>query len=116
MNRNLALEPGTAPIPEAIQFRVELQCPACGLALGRVIQEQVACSGCGFEITKAGGIYRALPRQRALYFDRFIKEYESIRQKEGRWGSSEYYLALPFRDTTANNGWQWKIRARTFLY
>ena len=116
MNRHLAVEPGTAPLADVSPIRVGLQCPACGGAVGRVDQERFACSGCGFKIAKERQIYRALPPDRVFYFERFIKEYGAIRQQEGRWGTSEYYLALPFRDTTGNNTWQWKIRARTFLY
>lgn len=117
MNTNAALELGAASSAEANRLRVELQCPACRQALGRVVQGQVTCHGCGFKIMEAGGIHRALADDRVLYFRRFMREYQSIRQKEGRGsGSPEYYLALPFRDITENNSWQWKIRARTFLY
>jgi ubiquinone/menaquinone biosynthesis C-methylase UbiE len=116
MNGNQALESATALAADVNQVPIELQCPACGFDLGGAVEDPAACSGCGFTMTKTGGIYRALPSNRALYFDRFLEEYQSIRQKEGRLGSSEYYLGLPFRDATGNNSGQWKIRARTFLY
>ena len=30
--------------------------------------------------------------------------------------SDDYYLALPYRDLSGRNSWQWAIRARTFRY
>jgi SAM-dependent methyltransferase len=40
-----------------------------------------------------------------------------VRAKEGRGSSSaDYYLALPFKDLTGRNSWQWHIRARTFRF
>ncbi len=75
------------------------------------------CPDCGFAISEAGGIFRALRPERQLYFDRFIAEYSAVRAKEGRGSSSsEYYLALPFQDLTGNNSWQWQVRARTFQH
>jgi len=54
---------------------------------------------------------------RAAYFGRFITDYEFIRAAEGRGSdASDFYLALPYRDLTANNADQWAIRARTFRY
>jgi SAM-dependent methyltransferase len=44
-----------------------------------------------------------------------MRDYESIRNAEGRGSSKpEYYLALPFEDTTGFNSGQWAIRARSF--
>jgi SAM-dependent methyltransferase len=117
MKPNAALELGAASAAHATPLRVELQCPVCGRALGSVVAGQVVCHDCGLSIVQAEGIYRALPHDRALYFRRFLREYQSVRQKEGRGSDSpEYYLALPFHDLTGNNSWQWSIRARSFLY
>ena len=61
------------------------------------------------------GIWRALPPERGKYFQRFIGDYETIRQAEGR-GSTEsnYYLELPFRDVTRKQAWQWRIRGKSY--
>lgn len=47
----------------------------------------------------------------------FLDDYARIRSAEKR-GSEEsaYYRSLPFADTNAPNGDQWRIRARTFRY
>lgn len=77
----------------------------------------MACSRCGFIISRVAGIYRALTPERQEYFSRFISDYEKVREKEGRGSTSaEYYLALPFQDVSGHNQWQWSIRARTFNY
>jgi SAM-dependent methyltransferase len=50
-------------------------------------------------------------------FERFVRDYEVVRAKEG-WGSPmpDYYLALPFKDLSNKHGWIWRIRAQTLLY
>ncbi len=99
--------------------RFALRCPACQADIGRVALSDATararCRGCGFEIRNLGGVWRALTSRRELYFRRFVTEYEHIRTREGRGSeSAEYYLALPFRDLSGHNEWQWKIRARSF--
>jgi SAM-dependent methyltransferase len=63
------------------------------------------------------GIYNALPPDRESIFRQFVRDYESVRAEEGRGSScADYYLALPFKDVTGCNVWQWGIRARTFRF
>jgi SAM-dependent methyltransferase len=72
---------------------------------------------CGFVFSEFDGIYNALPPEREAAFRQFVRDYESVRAKEGRGSSSaDYYLALPFKDLTGRNSWQWHIRARTFRF
>ncbi len=53
----------------------------------------------------------ASPRQQ------FVADYQRIRSAEGRGSPNpDYYRALPFRDLTGANAWQWQMRARTFRY
>jgi len=88
---------------------LKLQCPVClspMLSWGCV---------CGFTLSQKEGIWDGLSRERESYFQHFISHYETVRTKEGRGSSSsEYYLALPFRDLTSRHAWEWRIRARTF--
>src|SRR5215469_281808 len=94
-----------------------VQCPACRQTIGTVTRDRAACPACACAITRVKGIYRALPPDRMLHYSRFIAEYESVRGREGRGSSSsDYYLALPFRDLSGRNRWQWAIRARTFAH
>jgi SAM-dependent methyltransferase len=96
---------------------LRLQCPVCSRALRTdgFRSTGLACPGCGFVLSLANGIFRSLPPDRELYFRQFTCEYELVRTKEGRGASApDYYLALPFKDLTGRNSWQWKIRAKTW--
>ncbi|MGE5326919.1 MAG: class I SAM-dependent methyltransferase [Deltaproteobacteria bacterium] len=63
------------------------------------------------------GIWEALLPERRAKFERFIEEYEKVRRMEGRGsGGGHYYLALPFKDVSGHNSWQWKIRGRSFRF
>jgi SAM-dependent methyltransferase len=102
-------------------WELRLQCPQCGGGLEQVAvvgttQEcSLRCPGCLFLLPNENGIWKALPPVREVYFRRFIKEYQAVRAAEGRGSkSSEYYLALPYRDLSGRNESQWAIRARTF--
>lgn len=96
--------------PTTLCEEVQLRCPRCGTEI-----ENHGCPVCFFYIAKVQGIWQALPPDRIAYYSRFSKEYEKIRRAEGR-GSDEddFYLRLPYEDTTGANRTQWKIRARTY--
>ncbi len=78
---------------------------------------QATCAACGFVMAEVNGIVRALAPEGKARFERFVRDYEVVRAKEG-WGSqtADYYLALPFKDVTNRHNWIWRIRARTLLY
>lgn len=96
-----------------------MRCPGCKNDMGSLdLADPFAsahCDRCGFEIVNRDGIWRALTPCRELHFRRFTAEYSSVRQREVRDPEgSDYYLALPFRDLTGRNSWQWQIRGRSF--
>jgi SAM-dependent methyltransferase len=110
--------------PESDDDRIWIRCPQCSGPLGPVRYDTLAseklplrCSACLFLLAQEDGIWNALPNNRCKYFEQFVREYEFVRQKEGR-GSHDpgFYLALPYEDTTRLNSWQWKIRARSFRH
>ncbi len=77
----------------------------------------LSCSGCGFQFRNHDGIMCAMAPERVRHFDRFMHEYQAVRQAEGRGSaSSAYYLALPYRDLSGRLQSQWDIRGRTFAY
>ena len=100
-----------ACLSAAPHFGVLLSCPRCEEEL-----DSLECLACGFSLQIGGDdIVRALLPERAGHFSRFIRDYEFIRGAEGRHSDGdEFYLALPYRDTTGRNSAQWKIRARSF--
>jgi SAM-dependent methyltransferase len=95
---------------------VILQCPRCSGHISDGASEP-RCAACGFHFAIQHGIWRALPPERAQFFRQFIAEYETVRSREGRGSSHpDYYLALPYRDLTGRNAWQWKIRNHSFRF
>ncbi len=100
-----------------------IRCPNCAAHVDQIgenwasRESSMLCSNCLMQFRWEEGIWHALTGDRQKYFERFIVEYQSIRQAEGRGSqNAAYYLALPFRDLTGRNQGQWKIRARTFEY
>lgn len=99
--------------------RLGLRCPACCTRMGGIdlsdLSARASCGHCQFEMRNVRGVWRALPSRRQLYFRQFTTEYEHIRHAEGRGSNTaEYYLELPYRDLSAHNEWQWRIRATSF--
>jgi|SRR6187402_94737 len=89
---------------------VRLQCPCC-----KAETDRLDCPRCAFRMQICNGIVHALRPSRSQHFSQFIKDYERIRAAEGRGSQSEeYYLELPYQDTTGRNSGQWKIRARSY--
>jgi SAM-dependent methyltransferase len=96
-----------------------LRCPACENSVGRVdpTLQRITCPRCRSLMRNEKGIWRCLLPERAAYFERFAREYETVRSQEGR-GSTDaaYYLALPFQNSGSKNSFQWSIRSRTYEY
>ncbi len=106
-----------------VSGELRLQCPQCRSPLGSLHSGEFppeflySCPACFFQMLNEDGIWKALPPARAAHFARFMREYQAIREAEGRGsGSPEYYLALPYRDLSGRNQDQWAIRARTYRY
>jgi SAM-dependent methyltransferase len=63
------------------------------------------------------GIVHALPPERVAHFAQFAEDYARIRAAEGRGSESEeFYLGLPYKDSSGRNSSQWRIRARSYDY
>ncbi len=100
---------------------LSLYCPACRECAGALrpneMSNALTCSACGFVMKRERGIWRALAPSREGKFQQFIREYQTVRLKEGRGvGGVHYFLSLPYKDITGRNSWQWKIRGRSFRY
>jgi SAM-dependent methyltransferase len=100
---------------------IRLQCPGCGEELGHLTSYFAAragdqsCSNCHFTLRSENGIWQALTSSRVAHFARFIEVYQNIRSAEGRGSRLRgFYLGLPYEDLSGKNGWQWKIRARSY--
>ena len=100
---------------------LRLRCPLCAEPLGSIElvtkSAHPACAGCGFEFQSESGIWKTLPRSSEKRFEQFVREYELIRAREGHAATGgDYFLALPYKDLTGRNKWQWKIRSGSFRF
>ncbi len=97
-------------IGSARHFGIHLRCPRC-----KADMTQFDCLRCDFQFRDIRGVLHALPPERVVYYARFIDEYERIRDAEGRGSDSDdFYLGLPYRDSSGRNSQQWCVRARSF--
>ena len=105
----------TASSSLSLPSSLRLACPVCRTTLLPKDTERFSCPYCEFVLSLTDGIWRALPPDRLKYYERFVRDYETIRLAEGR-GSSDatYYLSLPYRDSTGNLDWQWQVRGTTY--
>lgn len=121
----------TTAIATSLQFHIEhsqhaiwLCCPWCGAAAGfisdrdnRSQRDTLECRNCGIAIAKAAGVWRMLTAEQHSRLAPFIRGYELVRRKEGRFSQDPaFYLALPFADLTGKFSDQWRIRARSFRH
>ena len=91
---------------------VRLQCPRCRANINRL-----ECHFCRLRMRADNGIVYALPPDRAAHYASFIEDYQRIREEEGRGSrKDDFYLCLPYKDLSARNSEQWKIRARSHDY
>jgi SAM-dependent methyltransferase len=99
---------------------IRLRCPRCFSGIGCLQEDDAAprdCRICGSRLACEQGIWKALLPEDAARYARFVKNYETIRAKEGRGSNlSNYYLALPYSDLSGLHESQWALRARTFRH
>jgi SAM-dependent methyltransferase len=101
---------GPSLCEDPLRLDIRLQCPRCRTDLAGL-----SCTQCGLRMRSDRGVVNALPPERAAYFARFMEDYERIRAAEGRGGESqEFYLNIPYRDSSGRNSGQWYIRARSY--
>jgi SAM-dependent methyltransferase len=93
-----------------VERGVALQCPCC-----RTNMSGLDCLLCGLRMQVHRDIVHALLPGRVEHYARFIDDYERIRSEEGRGSRNEdFYLGLPYKDTSGRNTKQWNIRARSY--
>lgn len=98
-----------------------MRCPDCSRDLTAldVTEESssVSCPACRYTLFNREGIWRTLAPDRQERFRQFVEEYQKVRAIEGRGSSNpDFYLNLPYADSTGRNQWQWSIRGRSFRF
>lgn len=105
------------PAPPAVvgDLGFVFACPRCHGDLVSDGPATVRCPADGLVFERRDGIWRFLPPDRAAHFERFVAEYEAIRDAEGRGlADPAFYRALPYRDLSGRFAADWHIRARSF--
>ncbi len=95
--------------------RFTFACPRCCSPLLDEDETTYRCPGERLRFVRTGGIWRFLLPERRQALGTFMREYETVRQAEGR-GSDDpaYFRALPFEDLTGRYAHDWRIRAVSF--
>lgn len=100
---------------------ITLACPRCKTPLYRVGANQLQCAnhaGCpeaGTVFQRSQGIWRFLLPDRAAHFQQFLRDYESIRQAEGRGGAGpEFYRSLPYTQIGSPFHIDWQMRLQSY--
>ena len=93
----------------------EFVCPLCKSSLVAIHDALLRCTTDGLEYRKENSIWHFIPAVRLARYERFIDEYDMIRKAEGRGSNdADYYVSLPFQDTSKQFEKQWAIRAKSF--
>jgi SAM-dependent methyltransferase len=89
-------------------------CPICRTLLIADGADRLRCPADEQTYPRVDGIWRMLPPERTTYYSRFMHDYETIRQVEGRSSDdASAYRALPY-GVTGRWSADWAIRARSF--
>lgn len=91
-------------------------CPSCQSPLENIREGSLRCTKEGISFEKEENIWNFLRPERTKRFEKFIKEYETIRKEEGRGSTNPaFYRKLPFQDLTGQFEEDWKIRTISYL-
>jgi SAM-dependent methyltransferase len=108
---NSAVATGFQPQLAAFIFA----CPRCRAELEFIPDLEARCPVDGGLYRKEQNIWRFIPPERTAYYERFIREYETVRLAEGRGAQdAAWYRALPFADLSNRMSTDWNIRSRSF--
>lgn len=77
--------------------------------------EEQRCPRCEVTYRREDGIWRLLAEGRLDQFREFIRQYETVREAEGRrMQNAEALRCLPFRDRSRKRRYEWRIRAKSY--
>ena len=96
---------------------LQILCPSCRVEDFPLSDVEQTCPGCGLRLATRDGVVQALAPGRKEYFQDFFREYTTVRKAEGRGSDcADYYLALPYEDTTGKLSWQWEMRGTSYRF
>ena len=90
-------------------------CPECRTVVVSADKLHVACESCSRSFERRDGVWRFLTAARAMQLDRFIRQYRSVREREGfRAVNADYYRRLPTVSRGDPHESDWQIRRETY--
>ena len=90
-------------------------CPRCHTLLTWNAPGELCCPQEGRVYARQDGIWRFLDGEGEAFYGRFMREYETIRQAEGRGiPRAAYYRALPDQDLSGRFVTDWRVRRASF--
>lgn len=90
-------------------------CPECRTVVVSADELHVACESCSRSFERRDGVWRFLTAARAMQLDRFIRQYRSVREREGFRGvNADYYRRLPTVSRGDPHESDWQIRRETY--
>ena len=90
-------------------------CPLCHTPLTALDAVRLHCPADDLIFECRAGIWRFLTPDREAHYAQFMREYQQVREAEGRGSIDDaYYRALPFADLSGRFTADWSIRARSF--
>lgn len=93
----------------------QFACPQCRSALQARPPLALYCPTDDLEFPCEAGVWRLLTPEREAYYAQFIREYETVREAEGRGSTgSDYYRNLPDCPPDHPLATDWRIRALSF--
>jgi SAM-dependent methyltransferase len=96
-------------------------CPECRAAVDNDEDDEngvrLACRGCGAGFGRDGGVYRFLSSERAEAAEPFLRQYRTVRGREGyRPATPEYYRMLPCVAGDDPHAGQWRVRRESYVH
>jgi SAM-dependent methyltransferase len=90
-------------------------CPECRTDVAAVGEGRVVCESCGRTYELRQGVWRFLTPVRGAQLERFVRQYRSVRDREGyRSVSGDYYRRLPTVSPGDPHERDWRIRRETY--
>lgn len=90
-------------------------CPLCRSPLQASGPSEMHCPQLCATYNRVDGIWRLLAPDKAVRYERFVQNYDTVRHGE-KWGanSGDYYRALPYEDLSGRHSGVWRVRAVSF--
>lgn len=91
-------------------------CPECRRRVSDQSDGALSCLACDRRFDRRQGIYRFLIRRETDRAERFVRQYRTVRERDGYRGqSAEYYRMLPIVPNDDPRKAEWRIRRESYM-